>query len=107
MWQGHGALKSRNDHGHNRGLRIEFIGGPYDGHEQSWFASPHQLPAEVMWFVCKDAFRLLNGEEARRPTTGMFTSVALYKLEVANDVYRYRFVRALPVNDLIAPFNGL
>ena len=88
----------------SRGLRVEFTGGPFDGHEQLWFASPTRLPTEVVWLVCEDAFRLLDGQ-CRRPT-GAFTSVALYELEKANSAYRYRFVRALPVNDLIDSLPG-
>lgn len=105
MRQQHATLKPRDGHGpDSRGLRVEFTGGPYDGHEQSWFASPTRLPAEVAWLVCEDAFRLLDGE-SRRPT-GVFTSVALYELEKANAEYRYHFVRALPLNDLIDSLRG-
>ncbi len=103
--QQHGTLRSRDGDDHCPCLRIEFTGGPYDGHEQSWFALPTRLPTEVVWLVCEDAFRLLNGE-TRRPT-GVFTSVALYELEIADGAYRYRFIRALPVNDLIDSLSGL
>jgi hypothetical protein len=73
-------------------LRVEFTGSPFDGHEQLWFATPTRLPAEVVWLLCEDAFRLLDGQS--RHSTGAFTSVALSELEKANFAYRYRFVRA-------------
>ena len=103
--QRHANLKPHDEHdGQSRCLCVEFTGGPYDGHEQSWFALPTRLPVEVLWLVCEDAFRLLNGE-TRRPA-GVFTSVALYELVIANGAYRYRFVRALPVNDFIDSQRG-
>ena len=99
MRQRPATLKPRDGHDRDRRcFSVEFTGGPYDGHEQSWFASPSRLPTEVVWLVCEDAFRLLAGE-TRRPT-GAFTSVALYELEIADGAYRYRFIRALPVNHL-------
>jgi hypothetical protein len=99
------TLKPRDGHDpDSRGLCVEFTDGPYDGHEQSWFASPTRLPVEVVWLVCEDAFRLLDGQ-SHRPT-GVFTSVALFELEKTNAAYRCRFVRALPVNDLIDSLRG-
>ena len=105
MRRQHPTLKSRDGYDHSRCLRIEFTGGPYDGHEQAWLALPTRLPTEVVWLVCEDAFRLLDGE-TRRPT-GVFTSVALYELEIAGGAYRYRFTRALPVNALTDSLSGL
>ena len=81
-----------------RYLDIEFIGGPYDGHKEPSFTPPIHLPAELVWFVCEDAFRLLDGKDHR--PGGSFTSVALYELELANGARRYRFVRTIPVREL-------
>ena len=79
--------------------RTEFIGGPYDGYKVPTFTERDQLAAEVVWLVCEDAFRLINGK-AHRPG-GTFTSVALYALEEKNGMTRYQFARAISVNQLL------
>ena len=91
----HAKPRDGDDAG-SRGLRAELTGGQFDGHEPLWFASPARL---LMWLVCEDASRLHAGQ-SRHPT-GAFTSVALDELEKASLAYRYRSLRALPVNDLI------
>ena len=79
-------------------FEIEFVGGPYDGHKEPSFTRPVQLPTDVIWLVCEDVFRLLNGKGHR--TGGRITSVALYELEVRNAAVRYRFAGAASVNEL-------
>ena len=76
-----------------RVLEIEFLGGPYDGHKEPCFAQPVHLPADVVWLVCEDVFRLLAGEDYH--LGGSITSVALYELEQANGACRYRFAGAI------------
>jgi len=83
---------------HVRVLEIEFIGGPYDGHKKPCFTRPVHLPADVVWFVCEDAFRLLDGKDQR--PGGTITSVALYKREIWSDAWRYRFARSMSVKEL-------
>jgi hypothetical protein len=77
---------------------IEFIGGPYDGHKEPCFTWPTRLPANVVWLVCDDAFRLLDGKDHR--PGGSIASVAIYELEVGNGACRYRFVGAISVSEL-------
>ena len=82
----------------NRCSAIEFIGGPNDGHVLQCLTRPVHLPANVVWLVCEDAFRMLDGKESR--PRGCITSVAIYELEITNTVSRYRFAGAISVNKL-------
>ncbi len=79
--------------------KIEFIGGPYDGHLESSDCRPIHLAVDVVFLVCENALRLLNGTEPRpgRP----LTSVALYELQHRNGIARYRFVGAIPAKDFL------
>jgi len=90
--------KRADDDNRIRFLEIEFIGGPYDGHKQTCIKRPIHLPADVVWFVCEDVFRLLDGQD-RRPG-GSITSVALYELDLRNGAFLYRFSRAISVEQL-------
>ena len=93
-------MKKTRDHDDDqiRYLDIEFIGGPYDGHKEPSFTPPIHLPAELVWFVCEDAFRLLDGKD--HCPGGSFTSVALYELEAGKDAGRYRFTRSISLEEL-------
>ena len=76
---------------------IEFFGGPYDGHKETSDCRPIHLAVDVVWLVCENAIRLLNGIEQR--AGGTFTSVALYALEYSKGKARYRFVGAISSKD--------
>jgi hypothetical protein len=78
---------------------IEFIGGPYDGHKEPCLTETARLPADVVWCVCDDAFRMLEGR-ASHPG-GSITSVAFYELEATNDARRYRFTRSISLDELM------
>lgn len=78
-------------------LIVEFVGGPYDGHQQSCLASPSQLPSDVIWLVCEDGLRLIGGSD--RQQRGAFTSVALYGLDWETGTARYRFAGAISPKD--------
>ena len=80
-------------------VEIEFHGGPYDGHKELRASGPVRLPTEVAWFVCADAFRLLD-EKDHRPG-GCLTSVALFELEISDGALRYRFASAMSVRDYV------
>jgi hypothetical protein len=82
------ATKSRSEM-----LSIEFVGGPYDGYQQSCLMSPSQLPSDVIWFVCDDGLRLVGGGVHEK--RGTFTSVALYEIDWATGTVRYRFAGAI------------
>lgn len=83
-------------------LSIEFIGGPYDGHTESYYTCSKLLPKEVPWLVGADAFRLLSGDglqidvDLRRS----ITSVALYSRKEAGRTFRYRFVNVISIKQL-------
>ena len=79
-------------------FEIEFVDGPYDGYKEPCSTWPVHLPANVMWLVCDDVFRLLNGKEHR--PGGRITSVALYELEVGGGACRYRFASAISIKEL-------
>jgi hypothetical protein len=60
-------------------LNIEFIGGPYDGHAETYHTCARRLPREVTWLVSVDAFRLLHGDghDMNTDPRRSLTSVAL------------------------------
>ena len=76
---------------------VEFVGGPYDGHQQSCLMNPSQLPSDVIWLVCEEGLRLLGGDEHQR--VGAFTSVALYELDWEAGSARYRFAGAISAKE--------
>ncbi len=39
-------------------LSIGFVGGPYDGHTESYYTCSTLLPKEVLWLVGADALRI-------------------------------------------------
>ena len=76
---------------------VEFVGGPYDGHQQSCLMSPSQLPSDMIWFVCEDGLRLVGGGVHQQ--RGAFTSVALYRISWATGTAGYRFAGAISAKD--------
>ncbi|HVA51660.1 MAG TPA: hypothetical protein VNH11_35295 [Pirellulales bacterium] len=71
--------------------RIEFVGGPYDGHRQS-VPSPEALAETVALPVNRNIFRMLSGLPAM--AGARTTSIAIYELEKADDCVRYFFLGA-------------
>ena len=84
---------------------IEFIGGPYDGHKEPCLTQTARLPADVVWCVCDDAFRMLEGEESQ--PGGSITSVAVYRLAVTHGAPLYRFAGAISANELTDTIRGI
>lgn len=80
-------------------LDIEFVGGPYDGHEEWCFAHPSQLPLEVVWFFGREASPLASPDE-EQVVGSPRDKVALYALSRGKTWYQYRFVGAISVADL-------
>jgi len=78
---------------------IEFIGGPYDGYKELCLTQTVRLPADVVWLVCEDAFRMLEGKDSH--PGGAITSVAFYELEARRDAGRYRFTRAISLEEVM------
>lgn len=78
-------------------LTIEFIGGPYDGHQHSSVMSASQLPTDVVWLVCDHGLQLSDG--AVQQQRSAFHSVALYGLSWENGNARYRFAGAISAKD--------
>jgi hypothetical protein len=69
--------------------RVEFIGGPYDGHEQS-VPSADALADTVALPVNRNIFRMLSGLPATENVRT--TSIAIYELEMADGAARYYFL---------------
>lgn len=69
--------------------RVEFIGGPFDGHRQV-VALPEALSETVALPVNRNVYRMLAGLPA---TNNMITtSIAVYELEVIEGRPRYFFL---------------
>ena len=83
-------------------LNIQFVGGPYDGHVETYHTCARLLPSEVTWLVSADAFRVLHGGDHDSSTDPRqsLTSVALYARETASETYRYRFVGVISIKQL-------
>jgi hypothetical protein len=73
---------------------IELVGGPFDGHVETFHCDPEQLPWALSWPVNRSVFRLLS--DKREWPTRPFTSVALYQRSRRGDAWCYDFVGALP-----------
>ncbi|HET6879593.1 MAG TPA: hypothetical protein VFI31_05550 [Pirellulales bacterium] len=71
--------------------RVEFIGGPYDGHQQS-VPSADALADTVALPVNQNIFRLLSGLPASENVRN--TSIAIYELEMVEGAAKYYFLGA-------------
>ncbi len=91
--------KQRNFQMPEKSYKIEFFGGPCDGHLETSAFQPVHLAVDVVFLVCENALRILNGA-APRPGRSL-TSVALYELQYVNGNARYRFVGAIPGKDFL------
>ncbi len=96
------SLTSEFDADPIRWQHIEFVGGPYDGHVESYHTRARLLPREVTWRVDADVIRTLHdiGQESDSDPHQSITSVAIYARETANETYRYRFVGAISIKQL-------
>lgn len=81
---------------------IEFVGGPYDGHFQTYYTCARLLATEVTCRVGPDVFQRLHefDHDLNCGPHQSVTSVALYQRETANETYRYCFVAAVSVKQL-------
>ena len=71
--------------------RIEFVGGPFDGHWHSYFSAVARLPADVVWLVSINAFRKLEHPGGMMLSPGnVLSSAALYELDVTATMLKYR-----------------
>lgn len=69
--------------------RIEFIGGPYDGHRQG-VPSAEALAETVALPVNRNIFRMLSGLPAAENVRT--TSIAIYELEMVDGAPHYYFL---------------
>jgi len=71
---------------------IEFVGGPFDGHKEIVAVDPELLAGMLALPVNENAFRVIDGEHARRKEPP--TSVAVYHRTYDRGVWRYCFLGA-------------
>ncbi|HWB08478.1 MAG TPA: hypothetical protein VG826_04615 [Pirellulales bacterium] len=69
--------------------RVEFIGGPYDGHRQM-VPAPEALADTVALPVNRNIFRMLSGLPAAGDART--TSIAIYELDEIDGSARYYFL---------------
>ena len=75
---------------------LEFLGGPFDGHKECLEARPAD---ELAWLVCDDAFGTFA--EQRHRKSGTITSVVIYELEIHDGLFRYQFLEAISLKDVM------
>ena len=77
-------------------VRIEFIGGPFDGHTQTIFAPPASYNSTLALPVNENVFRMLEGKETGPACVS--PTVALYELRDRYDdgERQYRYVGTRP-----------
>jgi hypothetical protein len=77
-------------------VRIEFIGGPFDGHTQTNFAPPASYRSTLALPVNENVFRMLEGKAAGpaclSPTVALYE---LYGLD-ADGERQYRYIGTRP-----------
>jgi hypothetical protein len=81
-----------------RHYRIQFVGGPFDGHVELFPDPAELLPQDLMWFVCANVFHILEGK-SERPKQPI-TSIAVYERMRRQGMWRYDFVGALSPKEL-------
>jgi hypothetical protein len=74
--------------------RIEFFGGPFDGHVQIVRLAANNLASVVALPVSREMLEMLDG---RRPSddNAAVTSEAMYQLDGGANSPYYRFIRSL------------
>jgi hypothetical protein len=72
--------------------RVEFVGGPLDGHRQDISQRKESLPVLLHLEISSNTYRTLANQQAATDATA--TSVAVYELKAVKGVDRYCFVTA-------------
>lgn len=73
--------------------RVEFIGGPFDGHVQRVSLNLEDMAEVALLPVSRAIYGWLHGQA--KPPRARVTSMAEYHLELAGSECRYRFKRSL------------
>lgn len=69
---------------------VEFVGGPLDGHRQSFTHSPARLPRLTRLPVNPSLLGFLFGDDPQRQVRGTATSLAVYRLDRDRHGLRYQ-----------------
>ena len=77
-------------------VRIEFIGGPFDGHTQAVYALPPSYRSTLALPVNENVFRMLEGKETGPAC--LSPTVALYELfdQPVDGERQYRYIATRP-----------
>lgn len=81
-----------------RSIQLEFVGGPFDGHSQSFSPPLCELGSTVALPINDNVFRMLAGR--RRGPASESRNVALYELFGREGRWRYYFVGTRPAVEL-------
>ena len=76
----------------HRARKVEFIGGPYDGHRQLARLSKRDCGEVICIPVSANVFHMLSGEPPEAQS--LASSVAVYQLRKHGSIYHYQFVEA-------------
>ena len=82
----------------NEGICVSFLGGPYDGHVQSFVVPPERLFRKMAVPVNRNVFCALAGKP--RGPEAPATSVAIYELYEDIDGWRYQFAESRLAEEL-------
>lgn len=85
-------------HSQSEFCRIEYIGGPFDGHVEVFAVPDAQLPQDLIFFVSSDGSKILDGRRVRRRHS--VTSIALYERQRRCGSWNYGFVGAISPKSL-------
>jgi hypothetical protein len=76
--------------------RIEFIGGPVDGHWQCYDSDDRQLPQDVIWLTHRGLGQSEIGTESESSSGKLsLLGVALYGMEHLGSLPFYRYVGSI------------
>jgi hypothetical protein len=84
----------------HRAKKVEFIGGPYDGHRQMARVSKRDCGELISIPVSVNVFRVLAGEPPGVESPA--SSVAVYQLRKHKNRYNYHFVEAKTMEEFLA-----
>lgn len=72
---------------------VEFVGGPFDGHVESYSDSTRKPPEFLLFCITENAFRFIHGRKPKHNPTP--TSIAIYGRYRRGDRWVYDFLQAV------------
>jgi hypothetical protein len=80
----------------HRTIKIQFVGGPYDGHKQAFTDPP--ILERLALPVNKNTLPLLKGKKLGSPSST--STVARYELRRIENGWQYHFVEAVSAEEI-------